>query len=105
MLLCGLGVTHGLAQILFSEGQGAGGCRCLGRGVGQLLESRFTGRPRDGWALLLRSLVSAAGGVACMGVCGGRWLGAWIRNRLLKYLGGAKSCEVAQIWPWAWPGD
>lgn len=68
MLLCSLRVTHCLAGILFSEGQGAV-CWYLGRGVGQLLESRFTGHPRDGWALLL-DLVSTASSVVCVGACG-----------------------------------
>lgn len=51
MWLCGLGVTHRLAGVLFSEGRSAGGRRSLGRGVGRLLESRLTGRR---WALAAR---------------------------------------------------
>lgn len=52
----------------------------------------------------LPGLASAGGGVACVGGCGGGWLGAWIGGRLLEYLRGAESCEVAPGWPGAWPG-
>lgn len=42
-------------------------------------------------------------GVAWVGGCGGGWLGACIGGRLLEYLRGAESWEVAEGWPGAGP--